>query len=144
MVLTKKEKERLPSTLKRSPAKAQATYMHTLESAEETHGDGEAAHRIALASLKHSYEKVGDHWEAKAHKGPSDAQDAKRGRAARKSTTKTAGGVDAYASKAHLLDVAKRLDVAGRTRMTKAELVKAIDKANRSASSRAARADSST
>jgi len=139
MVLTKKEKERLPATLKRSPAKAQDTYMHTLESAEETHGDGEAAYRIALASLKHSFEKVGDHWEAKAHKGPSDAQDAKRGPAARRSNTKTAGGVDAFAPKTHLLDIAKRLDIAGRTRMTKAELVDAIDKANRRASSRSAR-----
>ena len=139
MVLTKKEKERLPATLKRSPAKAQATYMHTLESAEETHGDGEAAHRIALASLKHSFEKIGDHWEAKAKKGPSDAQDAKRGPAARRSNTKTAGGVDAFATKEHLLDVAKRLDVNGRSRMTKAELVDAIDKANRSATAQSAR-----
>jgi hypothetical protein len=139
MVLTKKEKERLPATLKRSPAKAQATYMHTLESAEETHGDGEAAHRIALASLKHSFEKIGDHWEAKAKKGPSDAQDAKRGPAARRSTTKTAGGVDAFATKEHLLDVAKRLDVNGRSRMTKAELVDAIDKANRSATAQSSR-----
>ena len=139
MVLTKKEKERLPSTLKRSPAKAQDTYMHTLEAAEKTHGDGEASHRIALASLKHSFEKVGDHWEAKATKGPSDAQDAKRGVAARKSKTKTAGGVDAFATKAHLLDVAKRLEVTGRSRMTKAELVKAIDKANRSETAKSLR-----
>ncbi len=139
MVLTKKERERLPATLKRSPAKAQDTYMHTLESAEETHGDGEAAHRIALASLKHSFEKIGDHWEAKAKKGPSDAQDAKRGPAARTSNTKTAGGVDAFATKEHLLDVAKRLDVNGRSRMTKAELVDAIDKANRSATAQSSR-----
>ena len=139
MVLTNKEKERLPATLKRSPPKAQDTYMHTLESAEKTHGDGEAAHRIALASVKHSFEKVGDHWEPKAKKGPSDAQDAKRGRAARQSSTKTAGGVNAYASKAHLLDIAKRLDVTGRTKMTKAELVEAIDKANRSATAKASR-----
>jgi len=134
MALTKKQAERLPATLQRSPRKAQDTYIHTLESAEKTHGDGEAAHRIALGSLKHSFEKVGDHWEPKDTKGPSDAQDAKRGRAARHRTTKTAGGVDAFASKAHLLDVAKRLEVRGRSKMTKAELVDAIDKANRSAS----------
>ena len=66
MVLDKNERERLPSTLKRSPKKAQETYVHTLESAEETHGDGEAAHRIAFGSLKHSFEKVGDHWEPEA------------------------------------------------------------------------------
>ena len=71
MVLNTKERERLPATLKRSPGKAQNTYVHTLEAAEETHGDGEAAHRIAFASLKHSFEKVGDHWEAKDEPGPS-------------------------------------------------------------------------
>jgi cation transport regulator ChaB len=141
MVLNKKEKERLPATLKRSPKKAQNTYVHTLEAAEETHGDGEAAHRIAFASVKHSFEKVGDHWEPKAKRGPSDRQDAKRGKAARESKTKTAGGVDAFASKAHLLVVAKRLEVRGRSRMTKAELVEAIDKANRSASASSLRKD---
>jgi cation transport regulator ChaB len=139
MVLNKKEKERLPGTLKRSPEKAQNTYMHTLESAEEVHGDGEAAHRIALASLKHSFEKVGDHWEPKDTPGPSDEQDAKRGVEARASTTPTAGGVNANASKAHLLDLARRLDVSGRSRMTKSELVSAIDRANRAATSKAAR-----
>lgn len=41
MALNNKQRERLPSTLKRSPTKAQDTYMHTLEAAEETHGDGE-------------------------------------------------------------------------------------------------------
>ena len=139
MVLNKKEKDRLPGTLKRSPAKAQDTYMHTLESAEEVHGDGEAAHRIAFASLKHSFEKVGDHWEAKDEPGPSDEQDAKVGVDARTSTTPTAGGVNANATKAHLLDVAQRLDVSGRSRMTKGELVLAIDRANRAATAKASR-----
>ena len=138
-MLNKKEKGRLPKTLKRSPAKAQDTYMHTLESAEEVHGDGEAAHRIAFASLKHSFEKVGDHWEPKDERGPSDAQDAKRGLDARTSTTPTAGGVNANATKVHLLDIAKRLDVSGRSRMTKDELVSAIDRANRAATSKASR-----
>lgn len=141
MVLNKNEMDRLPGTLVRSPKKAQATYMHTLEAAEKVHGDGEAAHRIALASLKHSFEKVGDHWEPKDEPGPSDEQDAKRGPAALKSTTPTAGGVDANASKAHLLDLAKRLDVVGRSRMNKAELVDALAAANRRATSRASRKD---
>jgi ChaB len=142
MVLNRKERERLPATLERSPTKAQETYVHTLESAEEAHGDGEAAHRIALASLKHSFEKVGDHWEPKAHKGPSDAQDQKTGPAARRSREKTAGGVDAFATKAHLLDVARRLDVTGRSKMNKAELVDAIDQANRRASAKSLREQS--
>jgi cation transport regulator ChaB len=137
MALNKQEKDRLPATLKRSPAKAQATYMHTLESAEDDHGDGEAAHRIAFASLKHSFEKVGDHWELKDEPGPSDDQDAKTGQEALMNPVKTAGGVDARANKTHLLHLAARLAIRGRTSMTKAELVSAIDKANHSASAKA-------
>ena len=139
MALTKQQRDRLPSTLERSPAKAQETYIHTLESAEQTHGDGEAAHRIALSALKHSFEKVGDHWEAKQTRGPSDAQAAKSGGAARRGRSQTAGGVDANASKAHLMDIARRLDVTGRSKMTKDELVTAIDRANDNASARARR-----
>ncbi len=140
MALTKQQRDRLPSTLERSPAKAQETYIHTLESAEETHGDGEAAHRIALSALKHSFEKVGDHWEAKDHRGPSDAQAAKSGAAARRGSGRaTAGGVDANATKSHLMDLARKLDVSGRSKMTKDELVEAIDKANRRESARARR-----
>lgn len=137
MTLNKQEKKRLPATIARSPEKAQDTYMHTLESAEKVHGDGEAAHRIAFGSLKHSFEKVGDHWEAKDTPGPSDAQDAKRGREALDSDTATAGGVNANASMTHLLDVAKQLGVVGRSRMSKGELVEAVDKANRRATARA-------
>src|SRR6476659_8077232 len=56
----------------------------------------------------------------------------------------TAGGVDAAASKSHLIDVAKRLDVRGRSRMNKDELVDTIRKANRAtASARRARASRS-
>ncbi|CAN5697003.1 ChaB family protein [soil metagenome] len=139
MVLNKSAVDRLPETLKRSPAKAQATYRHTLESAEEAHGDGEAAHRIAFGSLKHSFEKVGDHWEPKDERGTSDDQDAKTGVDARKNPVNTAGGVDARASKEHLVEIAKRLDIRGRSRMNKADLVDAIDKANRSDSAKSLR-----
>jgi hypothetical protein len=38
--------------------------------------------------------------------------------------------VDANATKEHLMDVAKRLDVSGRSSMTKDELVDAIQRAN--------------
>jgi hypothetical protein len=144
VALNKKQRQRLPSTLERSPKKAQNTYIETLEAAEKQHGDGEAAHRIALASLKHSFEKVGDHWERKQKKGPSDSQDAKRGKAARRGKGRTAGGVDAFASKAHLMDVAKRLDIKGRSKMKKAQLVKAIDRANRSATAKSGREASSS
>jgi cation transport regulator ChaB len=131
MALTNSEWARLPETLKRSPIRAQTIYMHTLESAEETHGDGEAAHRIAFASLKQAFEKIGDHWEEKAERGPSDEQDAKRGTAALQSTTETAEGVDALSSRAHLVSVATRLGIVGLSRMTKPKLVQAIIAANR-------------
>jgi cation transport regulator ChaB len=122
-------KEELPSTLQRSPKKAQETWSKTHDSAVEEYGEGERAHRTAYSSLKHGFEKVGDHWEAKDSKGPSDKQAAKSGTSARRGG-KTAGGVDANASKSHLMDVAKRLDISGRSKMTKDELVDAIKKAN--------------
>ncbi|GGR13242.1 hypothetical protein GCM10010168_33780 [Actinoplanes ianthinogenes] len=116
----------MPSTLKRSPKKAQDTYVAAHDSAVEQYGEGERAHRTAFSAVKHSFEKVGDHWEPKAKKGPSDAKAA----GGRDTKAKTAGGVDANASKKHLLDLAKRLDITGRSTMTKGELVDAIQKAN--------------
>jgi len=113
----------LPSTVRRSPKHAQEIFEATLRSAIEEYGEGERARRTAFASLKHSYEKVGDHWEPKQEKGPSDEGAARRG-------GPTRGGVDANSSKAHLLEVARRLDVRGRSRMSKDELVEAIQKAN--------------
>jgi len=127
-------REELPSTLKRSPRKAQETWVKTHDSAVEEYGEGERSHRTAFAALKHSFEKVGDHWEAKTERGPSDEQ-AARGAGARPGPT--AEGVDANASKAHLLDVARRLEVRGRSRMTKQQLVEEIMKANRRESARA-------
>ena len=122
------EKE-MPSTIERSPRKAQRTWNKVHDAAVEQYGEGERAHRTAFDALKHSFEKVGDHWEPKAEKGPSDSQAAKSGPAARRGG-RTAGGVDANATKKHLMDVARRLDVPGRSRMDKDELVKAIDRAN--------------
>ncbi len=119
-------KKDLPSTLQRSEEHAQEVYGETLDSAEQTYGDGERAHRTAFAALKHSYEKVGDHWEPKDEKGPSDEGAEQSG----PGDHPTRGGVDANASKQHLLQVARRLDVHGRSTMTKAELVDAIQKAN--------------
>lgn len=124
-----------PSTVMRSDRHAQAIWTKTHDSAVESYGEGERAHRTAFSALKHSYEKVGDHWEPKAEKGPSDSHAAGGG----DTDSPTAGGVDANASKAHLMDVAKRLDVRGRSRMTKGELVEAIGRANDRATAAARR-----
>lgn len=116
----------MPSTLKRSPKKAQDTYVKAHDAAVKEYGEGERAHRTAFSAVKHSFEKVGDHWEPKAKKGPSDSKAA----GGRDTKAKTAGGVDANASKEHLKDLAKKLDISGRSKMTKSELVDAIQKAN--------------
>ncbi len=128
-------KDELPSTLRRSPKKARETWIKTHDSAVGTYGEGERAHRTAFAALKHAFEKVGDHWEAKKRKGPSDRQAAGSARTRRR----TEEGVDANASKSHLLDLARRLGVRGRTRMDKPELVDAVKKANRRETAKARR-----
>lgn len=122
-------RDELPSTLERSPRKAQETWSKAHDSAVETYGEGERAHRTAFAALKHEFEKVGDHWDFKGRKGPSDRQ-AERSTPRSRGGRDTAGGVDANASKKHLYDRARRLDVEGRSRMSKPELVDAIQRAN--------------
>jgi cation transport regulator ChaB len=127
-------REELPSTLKRSDKHAQEIWSEAHDSAVETYGEGERAHRTAFSALKHSYEKVGDHWEAKKKKGPSDRQAA---RSHNQRPTRTAEGVDANASKEHLMDLARRLDIRGRSSMNKSQLVEAIRKANNRETARA-------
>ena len=120
--------EELPSTIARSGAKAQRTYAKAHDSAVESYGEGRRAHQTAFSALKHTHEKIGDHWELKegGRTGPSDAQAA----GGQGTNRETKGGVDANATKSHLMDVAKRLDIPGRSRMSKDELVDAIQKAN--------------
>lgn len=124
-------KKDMPSTVQRSPKKAQRTWSKAHDSAVDSYGEGERAHRTAFSALKHGYEKVGDHWEGKdkGKKGPSDKQAEKSTPSSRKGS-RTAGGVDANASKSHLYEVAKKLNISGRSKMDKRELVKAIQKAN--------------
>ena len=119
--------DEIPSTLQRSDEKAQRTFAKAHDSAVENYdGDEQRANRVAWAAVKHTHEKVGDHWEPKDHRGPSDAQ----AEGGADTDRETKGGVDANATKEHLMDVAKRLDVHGRSSMTKDELVDAIQKAN--------------
>ena len=131
---TERMREDVPSTIARSDDKAVRTYKKTLESAEESYPDDpERAHRAAFSSLKHTHEKVGDHWEHKDEYGPSDAQ----AEGGRDTDRPTAGGVDANASKKHLYELAARLEIKGRSSMSKAELVEALQKANARESRRA-------
>jgi cation transport regulator ChaB len=119
--------EDLPGTIRRSSEKAQRTYAETLDAAHEQYpGDEERAHRTAMASLKHNFEKVGDHWEPKQEKGPSDDRAAAGGPHGGES----AGGVDVRGhTRDELYERARHLGIKGRSKMTKLELGQAIARA---------------
>jgi cation transport regulator ChaB len=117
--------EELPGTLRRSPRKAQRTFAKAHDSAAEQYGDEERANRVAYNAVKHQFQKVGDHWEPKGHKGPSDERAANP--RARENRGRTAGGVDVIgSSKQELMDRAAKLGIRGRSKMTKQELGEAI------------------
>lgn len=122
-------RKELPSTLKRSPAKAQRTWIKTHDRAVEQYGEGERAHRTAFASLKHGFEKQDNRWLPKKRKGPSDPRSTKSTREKRTGKGETFGGLDYYGhSKAELYERARKLDIPGRSRMSKVELARAIDR----------------
>ncbi|CAN5644424.1 ChaB family protein [soil metagenome] len=123
----KPKENELPGPLKRSPKKAQKTFAKAHDSAADQYGDGERAHRVAFSALKHTHEKIGDHWEPKDEKGPSDPR-AKNPRA-RENKGRTYGGVDYYGnSKKELYERARKLGIEGRSSMSKDELAEAISK----------------
>lgn len=129
----KPKTDELPSTIERSNAKAQRTFAKAHDAAADEYDSEERAHRVAYAALKRSFEKVGDRWLPKKQSGPSDAR-AERG--GLDNPIPSAEGVDANASKKHLLDIARRLDIEGRSKMDKSQLVEAIKKYNRRARTR--------
>lgn len=102
--LTKKgdvKRSELPSTVRRSPAKAQRTFAKAHDAAVEEYGEGRRAHQTAYAALAHSFEKAGDHYEPKA------------------------GDL----SRRELYESARRLDIPGRSSMNKGQLLAAVKKA---------------
>jgi cation transport regulator ChaB len=128
--LAKRDKVRrseLPDTLKRSGAKAQRTFAKTHDAAVEQYGEGERAHRTAMASLKHTHEKRGDRWVSKEKPGPSDPRSKKTTAQKRRGEGETFGGVDVEQNtKDELYERARRLGVEGRSKMSKSELARAI------------------
>ncbi len=120
-------KKDMPSTVQRSGAKAQRTWGKAHDSAVESYGEGERAHRTAFSALKHTHEKKGDRWVPKDGKGPSDPQAKKGFPEAVENPSKTYGGVDVEGNtKQELYERAKELDVEGRSDMSKEELAEAI------------------
>ena len=116
----------MPSTLRRSDKRAQEIWSKTHDSAVESYGEGERAHRTAFASLKNEYRKSGNKWVPKGHRGPSDPQAAGN----RNTHRMTAGGYDVgpAATVNELREEARELKIPGRSKMNKAELKQAIMK----------------
>lgn len=126
------KKSELPSTLKKSDRRAQRTFAKAYDSAMDEYNDEKRAHQVAYDALKHTYEKVGDKWELKKTSGPSDSQSA----GGKDTNRKTAGGVDANASKDHLYEEAKKLNISGRSTMSKKELIDALERESHRLTSR--------
>ena len=118
----------MPSTVRRSGAKARRTWGKAHDSAVESYGEGERAHRTAFSALKHTHED---------EPGPSDER-AKDPRARQRRGGTSTGGVDVEGStKDELLARARDLEVRGRSSMTKQELAEAISRANDRATAKA-------
>ena len=101
--------------------------MKALRSAHREYDSESRAHRTAYAAVKHGFERIGDHWEPKKRRGPSDPQARQGGRSARDRPERTYGSVDVEGrTKAELYERARKLDVAGRSRMSKTELADSI------------------
>jgi cation transport regulator ChaB len=123
------DREDLPSTLRRSPAKVQRTYEKTLDSAHEEYGDEQRAHRTAWGAVKNVAEKKGDHWERKDSTGPSDPHSKEPQGRKQRGEGESFGGVDVEGNtRADLAERAKKAGVTGYSTMTKAELGHALQR----------------
>lgn len=123
------DREEVPSTLRRSPAKVRRTYEKTLDSAHDEYGDEERAHRTAWGAVKNVAEKKGDHWEEKDETGPSDPRSKKSQARKRRGEGETFGGVDVEGNtKQELVERAKKAGVKGYSSMNKAELGRALQR----------------
>lgn len=96
-------RDEMPSTLRRSGAKAQRTWIKAHDNAVREYGEGEKAHRTAWAALKHTHRKSGDRWvPVEGDHGAGDV------------------------TREELYERARRLGIPGRSRMDKAALERAV------------------
>src|SRR5439155_26784096 len=111
----------------RSGPKAQRTFAKTHDAAVEQYGEGERAHRTAMASLKHTHEKRGGRWVPKDGSGPSDPRSRKTTAQKRRGEGETFGDIDIEQNTKHeLYERPRPLGVEGRSKMSKRELARAV------------------
>ena len=115
-------KDELPGTLRRSPAKAQRTLRQDpRERGRAVRAEGERAHRTALAAATLLREGRRPLVSQTGSPAPGPGKPARGGR------RETFGGVDVVGhTRDELLERARDLGVRGRSRMSKADLARAI------------------
>lgn len=64
-----RDRNELPTTLRRSCQEAQDTFTTARDSAVQVYGETDQADRVAFTVLKEKFEKRGDHWIAKYDPG---------------------------------------------------------------------------
>lgn len=130
--------DELPSTLQKSSKKAQRTFAKAYDSAIDEYGDEKRAHKVAWSAVKEKYQRVGKKWKRKDkdEKASSSGSSSKNGNKTKatsksggKASNSAAANVDADSTKDKLMKVARRLDIQGRSKMKKRELLNAIKKA---------------
>lgn len=127
-------REEPPSTLARPPDGARRTWIKAHDSAAEQYAEGEGRKggvQCAQAHLRDGRRPLGARGE------PAQGSVRPEGRPPRGQGGRSGEGVDEQAAEARPYEVARRLDVPGRFRMTRRELPVAIRKANRSRSRKA-------
>lgn len=126
-------KQHMPPTVRRSPQEAQETWIKAHDSAADQYGEGDRAQRTAYTALQHKYEKVGDRWRRKVgrRQDVSGGSGRRGAKGPRPGPAVAPDRVDPRASKHDLYSLARELEVAGRSRMTKDQLVEEIRKAKR-------------
>jgi hypothetical protein len=120
----------------KSGRRAQESYAKALDSAIQTYGAGDRARRSAIASVSRTFQRLGDRWVPRSPQSARTAQATRRSASSANSSRPTqSGNIDMKSTKDNLMNAARRMQIPGRSRMNKPELVAALRKANRTRSS---------
>lgn len=115
----------VPDAIRHPLNKAQEIWTRAQHTAVAAYGEGQRAYRIARTALKEALATVGEQREREQDRGASALHRAPRSQG--QQATRPAARVGTDTTKAHLMEVAKQLEVPGRSRMSKGELIEAIE-----------------